>query len=87
MAAKKETKKVEEKKIEVVVKETKAAVPAAIKPPRAFYIEKTDGVWKLITADVLGDQLINKQTKECDNKALSLENFKIAFAKFYYFGH
>jgi hypothetical protein len=85
-------KKSEDKKVEVAPAVTpQNALPAssitpAIKLPKAFYIEKEKGVWRLITADVDGDKLVNKKVKECDNKALSLENFKIMFAKFYYFG-
>jgi len=82
--AKKEIKKPEEK-IEAAVA-PKLPVAKPVKLPRAFFIEKTNGVWKLVTADVDGDKLVNKQVKECDNKALSLENFKIQFARHYYFG-
>ena len=70
----------------VTIPEIKLPVAKPIKLPRAFFIEKTNGVWKLVTADVDGDKLVNKQVKECDNKALSLENFKITFARHYYFG-
>jgi hypothetical protein len=81
MAGKKETKKTEEKKVEVTTP-TKPIGPL----PRAFYIEKIAGVWRFITADVDGDKLINKKVKDCDNKALSLEYYKLEFAKHYYFG-
>lgn len=85
MAVKKDTpKKPEEKKAEVVAP-VKPIVPV-VALPRAFYIEKTNGSWKLVTADVDGAQLVNRKEKDCDNKALSLENFKIQFAKYYYFG-
>jgi hypothetical protein len=70
----------------VTTPEIKLPVVKPVKLARAFYIEKTNGVWKLVTADVDGDKLVNKQVKECDNKALSLENFKITFARHYYFG-
>lgn len=53
---------------------------------KAFYIEKSAGSWKLVVADIQDDKVIGKKTKECDNKALSLENFKIQFSKHYYFG-
>lgn len=88
MANKKDTKKVEEKKIEPVAI-VLAPKPPVVKPislPKAFYIEKTAGVWRFIIADVDGEKLVNKKVKDCDNKALSLEYFKIAFAKVYYFG-
>ena len=85
MAIKKDTKKPEEKKSEVVTPIAASVIPP-VKLPKAFYIEKEKGVWRLIIAEVDGDKIINKKIKECDNKALSLENFKIEFGRHYYFG-
>lgn len=53
---------------------------------KAFYIEKVKGAWLLVVADIQDDKVISKQTKEGMNKQHSLEEFKIAFAKHYYFG-
>lgn len=86
MAGKKDTKKVEEKKVEVSAPIIQASTAKLTVLPKAFYIEKEKGIWRLVTADVDGDKLVNKKVKDCDNKALSLENFKIQFARFYYFG-
>lgn len=61
---------------------TKSTSPIA----KAFYIEKEKGMWRLVIADIQDDKVISKKVKECDNKALSLENFKIEFARLYYFG-
>jgi len=73
----------------------KAAKPETIKEEtiksdspihKAFYIEKENGSWNLVIADIQDDKIISKKVKVCDNKALSLENFKIRFAETYYFG-
>lgn len=53
---------------------------------KAFYIEKHKGSWHLVVADIQDDKIIKKQVKECENKAISLETFKIEFVKTYYFG-
>lgn len=53
---------------------------------KAFYIEKEKGKWRMVIADIQDDKVISRQIKECDNKGMSLETFKIAFAKHYYFG-
>lgn len=89
MANKKDPKKTEEKKIEVVEKKAEVTVlpvAPAVALPKAFYIEKEKGNWKLVICDVDGDKLINKKVKDSDNKALALEYFKIQFARHYYFG-
>jgi len=82
----------EKKPVEVVVekKETNVAqikpIVPEVKLSKAFYIEKTAGIWKLVIADVQGDKLINKVSKDSMNKAHALEDFKIKFAHTYYFG-
>lgn len=53
---------------------------------KAFYIEKEKGKWRMVIADLQGDTVISRQIKECDNKGMSLESFKIKFAEIYYFG-
>lgn len=53
---------------------------------KAFYIEKANGAWRFIIADIQDDKIINRVIKEDNNKALSLERFKIEFAKAFYFG-
>lgn len=83
MVFKKDWKKTKETKAETKSEETiKSASPIH----KAFYIEKEKGVWRLVIADIQDDKVISKNVQECDNKALSLENFKIKFAKAYYFG-
>lgn len=53
---------------------------------KSFYIEKTNGTWKLVIADVQDDKIISRKIKDCDNKAVALETFKIEFAMLYFFG-
>lgn len=53
---------------------------------KAFYIEKVAGLWRFVIADIQDDKIISKVIKEDANKSLSLERFKIMFAKTYYFG-
>jgi hypothetical protein len=53
---------------------------------KAFYIEKEKGIWRLIIADIQGDKIVARKIKECENKAICLESFKIAFSTEYYFG-
>jgi len=72
-----------------IAAETKVEItPAVSVSPivKAFYIEKEKGVWRLVIADIQDDKVIKKQVKECENKAISLEAFKMAFARLYYFG-
>lgn len=52
----------------------------------AFYIEKSAGTWNLVIAKIQDDKVISRKVKVCENKALSLETFKIQFAQLYYFG-
>lgn len=52
----------------------------------AFYIEKTNGTWKFIIATIQDDKIISKKVKECDNKAVALETYKIEFSMHYFFG-
>lgn len=77
MAAKKTPEKSEEKKTE-----EKSTSPIH----KAFYIEKVNGLWRFVMADIQDDKVINKVIKEDQNKALSLERFRIEFAKLHYFG-
>jgi hypothetical protein len=81
----KKDKKSSETKIPEVKKEE---VVATVASPiiKAFYIEKEKGVWRFIMADLQDDKVIAKKVKECDNKAIALENFKIQFAMTYFFG-
>jgi len=67
-----------------VVKETVVESTSPIHS--AFYIEKDKGVWTLVIAQIQDDKVISKKLKPADSKALSLEYFKIAFAKLFYFG-
>jgi hypothetical protein len=67
------------------VKEEVVVTPA-LPIAKAFYIEKEKGIWRLVIADIQGDKVIARKIKECDNKAISLESFKIAFSTEYYFG-
>lgn len=78
-------KKAKEKKAVEVKKEIAATAPAS---PiyKAFYIMKDKGSWHFVMADIQDDKVISKKSKDCENKALSLENFKIEFARYYYFG-
>ena len=78
-----EKKSKEKKTVEVKKEETKSPESPVHK---AFYIMKDKGTWNLVMADLQDDKVISKKVKDCENKALSLENFKIEFARFYYFG-
>ena len=77
----KDKKKAEEKKVV-------EPPPEAPKEPiyKSFHIEKVKGNWNLVVCEIQGDKILSKTYKEAENKAMSLETFKIAFAKLYYFG-
>ena len=74
------TKKTSDKKEDS--KEAKSESPIY----KAFYLDKVGGLYRFITAEIQDDKIISKVIKEDGNKALSLERFKIEFARTYYFG-
>ncbi len=80
---KKSDKKSEDKKVE-----EKVEVKEVDKEPihKSFHIEKIKGHWNLVICELQGDKILSKTYKESDNKAMSLEYFKIQFAKEFYFG-
>lgn len=83
---KKELKEKKEKEAKVVL-EVKTESTKIEEPIfKSFYIDKDKGKWRVVIADIQGDKVLSRQIKECDNKGMSLETFKIAFAKMYYFG-
>lgn len=78
-------KKNKEVKTETKTEETPSAV--SLSPIfKAFWIEKDKGFWRLVIADIQDDKVISKKIRECENKAMSLEAFKIAFSETFYFG-
>jgi len=79
-------KKKETKEGEVKSDNNTETLPPPSPIAKAFYIEKEKGIWRLVIADIQDDKVIKKQIKECENKAISLESFKMAFARLYYFG-
>lgn len=75
------TKKPSDKKSEEKTEE-KSSSPIH----KAFYVEKVNGLWRFVIADIQDDKILDRVIKEDQNKALSLERFRIEFAKMYYFG-
>lgn len=77
-------KKKLEKKAEAPATTTDQKVASPI--VKAFYVEKTTGTWKLCIVEIQDEKVISKKEHEAMNKSHCLEEFKIQFGRYYYFG-